>query len=436
MRLFPLVSLFLLATVTAHAGSSVKALTKQFRRLDSNKDTSLSTDELGKLLPAKFTRNGALVETQEAMFAWFDEDASEGIDLGEWIEGKTSDGADSPDFYGNVFDELDANGDGKLKWKEFNRVIPKYVSAKTARGWFNAISSGSSTGSSMNSGFSASISNGSYSGGTLSVASGSTFFASGVNIRDNGAIIDTTGYAVTITQALVHSTIAGDNATDGGLVKNGAGTLTLYAANTYTGTTVINTGTLVLASTASLTSPQITTASGAVFDVSAVSGYTVASGVTLTNDGTVNGDFTLATGGTLNGSGTFSGAATANGALNPGNGPGFQTFASGLTLGSTSVTTMEIVGSGATVADSVNVTGGTLTFSGNLSIVDFGGYDLSAQTGTYNLFDFVTGTGNFDVVTIDGNSLTYNGGTDTWNTTAGDTTYEFNEGTGVLSVSK
>jgi hypothetical protein len=47
------------------------------------------------------------------------------------------------------------------------------------------------------------------------------------NIRNNGAKIDTAGFNITIGQALQHSAISGDNATDGGLTKNGAGTLTL-----------------------------------------------------------------------------------------------------------------------------------------------------------------------------------------------------------------
>jgi MYXO-CTERM domain-containing protein len=284
-----------------------------------------------------------------------------------------------------------------------------------------------------------------FNGGTLKVASNAnaaTFFNLGTgttraNVRNGGAIIDTNGIDVTMAQGLAHSDIGGDNAIDGGLTKIGAGKLTLSGTNTYTGVTNINVGTLALASTGSLTSTQITTASGATFDVSAVSGYSVGSGVTLTNNGTVNGGFTVAAGGTLNGSGTFGGAVTVDGALNPGNSPGSQTYAGGLTLGAASTTTMEIAGSGGVAGtdfDFIDVTGGTLTNDGSLAIVDFGAYDLSAQTGTYNLFDFVTGAGDFDVVTVDGNSLTFNGGTDEWNSTVGDVTYNFAEGTGVLSV--
>jgi MYXO-CTERM domain-containing protein len=279
-------------------------------------------------------------------------------------------------------------------------------------------------------------------GGTLKAAGNSAaFFNLGAgnaraNVRNGGAIIDTNNFNVTVAQALVHSNIGGDNATDGGLTKNGNGILTLSAVNTYTGATTVNAGTLALGASASLASTQITTASSATFDVSAQA-YSVGSGVTLTNNGTVNGGFTVASGGTVNGSGTFNGAVIVNGALNPGNSPGSQTYGAGLTLGAASTTTMEIASLGGVAGtdfDYINVTGGTLTFDGTLAIVDFGGFDTSAQTGTYNLFDMVAGAGDFDTVTVDGNALTYSVGTDDWSATVGDATYNFAEGTGVLSV--
>jgi fibronectin-binding autotransporter adhesin len=67
------------------------------------------------------------------------------------------------------------------------------------------------------------------------------------NVRDGGAVIDTNTFDITIAQALAHSNIGGDNATDGGLTKNGTGTLTLNGANTYTGNTTVVDGTLSVA---------------------------------------------------------------------------------------------------------------------------------------------------------------------------------------------
>jgi Ca2+-binding EF-hand superfamily protein len=150
MRLLPIVSsLLVIATVTVQAGQSTKSLTKRFDRLDLNGDDAVDAGEFAKLLPAKLTKNNALVQTRAAMFTWFDEDASAGIDLSEWLETMSGGNSSSPDFSDEVVDELDTNHDGNLRWKEFNRVIHFYVSSKTSRGWFRAISGASSAGSLM-----------------------------------------------------------------------------------------------------------------------------------------------------------------------------------------------------------------------------------------------------------------------------------------------
>jgi autotransporter-associated beta strand protein len=317
MRFIPLASTFLLVAANAQAGSNVKSLGKQFRKLDANRDESLSMSEFAKLLPAKLTRNNPLVETQVTMFDWFDEDASEDIDLGEWIEAKTANGLASPDFTEEVKDELDANGNGKLTWKEFSRVIPKYVSAKTARGWFDLSNETSY----------------SYSGS-----------------------FDTVSFGF------------------GSITLVGPDTL-ISVGNTFTGSTLTVQGGLSGATVASVTN--------------------ISGSIAFTPDS--NSSLTLA----------------------PSDSSTTLTFPSGVTLddsssgGTSAVGDLTKTGSGTLTLDSANTfTGSTTVFGGSLSIVEFGGFDTSAQTGTYNLFDFVTGTGNFDVVTIDGNSLTYNAGTD------------------------
>jgi autotransporter-associated beta strand protein len=107
-----------------------------------------------------------------------------------------------------------------------------------------------------------------FNGGTLKpTASSATFFADGAasaaNVRNGGAIIDDGGFAITIGQALTHSDIGGDNATDGGLTKLGAGTLTLSGANTYTGNTTVNAGTLEVVSAGLAANSTVSIASGA-----------------------------------------------------------------------------------------------------------------------------------------------------------------------------
>ena len=261
-----------------------------------------------------------------------------------------------------------------------------------------------------------------------------------VSFADTGNtwVLNPTSANLTVTRNLVTGTGTGHtlqlngtssaniysgNITDAAtaVTKTNTGTWTLSGANTYAGATNVSGGTLIIGATGTL---------------GASSAVTVANTATLTNNGTIGGSITVNAGGTLNGSGTFNGAVAVNGALNPGNSPGSQTYAAGLTLGAASTTTMEIAGLGGVAGtdfDFINVTGGTMTFDGSLAIVDFGGFDISAQTGTYNLFDGTT-AGDFDVVTVDGNALTYNVGTDDWSATSGLVTYNVAEGTGVLSV--
>ena len=59
----------------------------------------------------------------------------------------------------------------------------------------------------------------------------------------SGAVINANGYSIAINQPLIHASVG---ASDGGVAKVGAGTLTLTAANTYNGATTLKGGTLVL----------------------------------------------------------------------------------------------------------------------------------------------------------------------------------------------
>lgn len=89
-----------------------------------------------------------------------------------------------------------------------------------------------------------------FNGGTLRASTDQSSFISGLNhatIKSGGAIIDTNGKNVGTAQAFEHD--AAGPAVDGGITKNGTGTLTIGgAASTFTGAIVINGGTLKLAS--------------------------------------------------------------------------------------------------------------------------------------------------------------------------------------------
>ena len=157
-----------------------------------------------------------------------------------------------------------------------------------------------------------------FNGGTLkAVATNNTdFFALNAGmaavVKSGGAFIDTNTFNITIGQALLHD--AGLGATpDGGLTKQSAGTLTLTAGNTYTGTTTVNGGVLAFAGGGTLAAnAAITVGSGATlrFDrndtfgghAATVSQTITVNGGTITNGGnffTTLGAVTL-NGGTIN----------------------------------------------------------------------------------------------------------------------------------------
>jgi fibronectin-binding autotransporter adhesin len=120
-----------------------------------------------------------------------------------------------------------------------------------------------------------------FNGGTLKAASAAAsglvnFFNLGsgnayANVRNGGAVIDSNGKNILVAQSLLHSSVAGDAATDGGLTKNGTGTLTLSGINTYTGTTRVNQGTLNITGT-SLKSQSIVVSDSVTLGVSAPNG--------------------------------------------------------------------------------------------------------------------------------------------------------------------
>jgi autotransporter-associated beta strand protein len=113
-----------------------------------------------------------------------------------------------------------------------------------------------------------------FNGGTLEpIASNAGFWNdyTGNNliasIRNGGAVVDNAGFSVTIGQPLLHSTVAGDNAIDGGLISTGSGILTLSGANTYTGNTTVSAGTLEIVQAVLATNSTVTVASGAVLQL-------------------------------------------------------------------------------------------------------------------------------------------------------------------------
>ncbi|HEY9250831.1 MAG TPA: autotransporter-associated beta strand repeat-containing protein, partial [Rariglobus sp.] len=137
--------------------------------------------------------------------------------------------------------------------------------------------------------------NGTFSLGSLSGVTGSV-------LRTAGAFSPTASIGALNTDTTFSGNITGTIA----ITKVGTGKLTLAArsnANNYTGATTISAGTLALDTGGSINkTTSITVASGATYDVSAVSGYILGATAaqTLKGSGTVNGAVTIAaTNGTL-----------------------------------------------------------------------------------------------------------------------------------------
>ncbi|HEY7087549.1 MAG TPA: autotransporter-associated beta strand repeat-containing protein, partial [Tepidisphaeraceae bacterium] len=90
-----------------------------------------------------------------------------------------------------------------------------------------------------------------FNGGVLKAARAGANLMSGltaVRVQAGGANIDTNSNDVSLTQGLSHDPALGGTP-DGGLIKNGAGAMTISGVSTYTGPTLVNSGTLRLQNT-------------------------------------------------------------------------------------------------------------------------------------------------------------------------------------------
>lgn len=162
------------------------------------------------------------------------------------------------------------------------------------------------------------------------------------------------------------------------LVKIGSGTQILGDANTYTGSTTINGGTLALGANGSIASTSISVGTNGTFDVSAVTGgYDLLTGRTLSGDGTIVGDVNI-------NSGAF---------LNPGTSPGSLAFTGDLTNSGTITIELDSATSFDTLlgnGSNVFTLGGTLNIVTNFTPVV--GQTLNIFSGWQNI------VGNFSTI--------------------------------------
>jgi autotransporter-associated beta strand protein len=238
-----------------------------------------------------------------------------------------------------------------------------------------------------------------FNGGTLKATGNATgtgnsaFFHLGTgnaraNVRNGGAIIDSNGFNVTSAQALLHSNIVDDNAIDGGLTKQGGGTLTLSGANTYTGKTTVTGGSLALASGSSIANSSEIALNGGNFNVSAVAGFSLGASQSLTgHNGSVTGDITV------------------NGTLAIGNSPGTMTFNDDLTLGAASISNFEFTVGSFTLGSFDLALGGDgiqgVTFGGTLNLL-FDSGETYTSGSSVKIFDFENYGSDFTTVNFSG----------------------------------
>ena len=156
-----------------------------------------------------------------------------------------------------------------------------------------------------------------FNGGVLIPTANNTAFTTNVvqvNVRNGGLIVDTTNFIVTISSPLLHSSIPGDSAVDGGLTKLGNGKLNLTGlGSSYTGPTTITGGALNF-SAGSVANLNNLTINNAALGLGLNGGTTTfsATGLTLVGNSTLNFNYDLVSGtpvsalssGSLNVSGT------------------------------------------------------------------------------------------------------------------------------------
>lgn len=238
------------------------------------------------------------------------------------------------------------------------------------------------------------------SGGTLAIGGSSdtvglVSLASG-SITGSGGTLTGSSYAV---QSGSISAILGGTGVN--LTKSTAGTVTLGGANTYTGTTTVEAGTLTLDSNGAISSTLVLGTSG---------------GGTGTLDASVKSSITLAS---VTGSGTIKGNVNITSVLGPGYSPGTINVIGDLTLGG--ITTMEL----GVISDELNVTG-ALNLNGILAITG----TITPATN-FDLFDYGTISGNFSSVSVGGQAFTRSG--DVWSGSYGGENYIFSQTTGVIT---
>ena len=164
------------------------------------------------------------------------------------------------------------------------------------------------------------------------------------------------------------------------LNKTSTNTVILSQANTYSGTTTISAGTLVLTNAGAIGStPNIAVAGSALFDVSGVTG-----------------SFTLGAAQTLSGNGAVNGTVAVSGTVSPGVSIGTLTFSNSPALNGRVL--MELNRTNSQNADKLVLATGALNYGGALIVTNLG--DALQSGDTFTLFTAGSYSGSFTNFTL------------------------------------
>ena len=192
-----------------------------------------------------------------------------------------------------------------------------------------------------------------FNGGALKPVNDSGSFISGLSatqVSSGGATIELDGWQVTLPQGLSRDPALG-MAADGGLrVRDGfgGGYLTLGGVNSYTGPTVIESGTLELGTNGSIAASEVIEV-GELGTLDALAGMTLADGQTLLGSGTVQADLRTSAGSTVAPGGSVIGSLTITGSLTVSGGLVMQVLKSGAVLSSDRIKGLERINQGGTL---------------------------------------------------------------------------------------
>ncbi len=223
-------------------------------------------------------------------------------------------------------------------------------------------------------------------GGTLSSNADVTqagALATQVNINVNGGLLDMHGHNVGTAAGPISLNAQSGTVQNlglingtGGLQVNGSGTVVLAGANTYTGATVVSSGTLSPAAGATIASPVIEVRSGGFLDTTNLP--TIAAGKTISGNGTVMGNVTVA------------GSVSPGNNTVPGSTAGQLNFANNLSLAGGGTLNFELNNPGGG-NDTIQV-GGDLNLNG-VTTLRTAPLSSGYQLGTYTLMNYASRSG-------------------------------------------